>query len=240
MLHSALSPLMIDKLFNDNMPTVNFILSALNIGNSLVPSPLKEILQDVYDRQKYLYTYLPHTPTYQQEIELTINQENKTDKYDNCITVLAIRAIRKNIKLVQSARPLNFNEAFGSQSLMLPEAQSRKKTLEMNLEHVAKWPTFSVINNKVLKHMKPSQQDTFVIDYVLFTLLNLIALYATNLDLDKSIDISKVEKLQQLHLKLLYNYLKMNYPERAHNLLASGISAISKAQEASQILQNNA
>ena len=235
--HSALSPLLVQKLFDQNMPTVNFILSALNIGNSVVPSPLKELLQDVYERRKYLSTYLPHFPSYQQEIDLAMNQGDEQDNYYNFVTILAMRTIRKNIKMSQSTRAPDFDEAYPCQSLMSPEKETLKVTLRRNLEEVAKWPIFTPVNEKISKQKKPTPNNAIEIDYVLFTLLILISLYATHDSSDGSIVSSEVEKLQHQHLNLLHKYLKFTYPERAYNLLASGISAISKAQEASNILQ---
>ena len=230
--HSALSPSLVEKLFNHNMPTANFIVTALNIGNSVIPSPLKELLQDVYERRKYLSTYLPHTPSYQQEMDLMINQSDEKENYNNCITILAMRVIRDNIEMTPHAKALNFEQAYQFQSLMQPESKELKTTFTKNLEQVGKWPTFPQEKNKDVKQSQPVQQDRILIDYVLITLMIFVSLYGTNDGLNESIDCNKVEKLQHQHLTLLHKYLKFSYPERANNLLASGISVISKAQTA--------
>ena len=75
------------------------------------------------------------------------------------------------------------------------------------------------------------------VDYVLLHLLQIVSLYSTDsisMDLKDSI---KVERLQRQYLCVLHKYLKFHYPQKASSQLAKGISTISKAREAGQLLQ---
>ena len=238
--HKRINPGSLDILFVKNMSTAYFITSVLSIGNSIVPSPLKELIEDVYERKLYLSTYFPHTPTHQQELNLEINQHDSHENYKNCITILAMRSMKNNTEMKSKANPLRFEQVYPSQSVA-EDNQSLLDTLKKSVFDVASWPTIKFERSmkdeaEVERTDKRSNPDMNV-DYVLLHLLQFVSLYSTDsisMDLKDSI---KVERLQRQYLCVLHKYLKFHYPQKASSQLAKGISTISKAREAGQLLQ---
>ena len=238
--HKRINPRSLDILFVNNMSTTYFITSVMSIGNSIVPSPLKELIEDVYERKLYLSTYFPHTPTHQQELHLEINQHDSHENYKNCITILAMRSMKNKIEMRPKASPLRFEQVYPSQNVA-DDKQSLLDTLKKSVFDVASWPTIKSkrsINDeaKVERTDKQSNPDMNV-DYVLLHLLQIVLFYSTDNISKDLIDSIKAERLQRQYLCILHKYLKFHYPQIASSQLAKGISTMSKAREAGQLLQ---
>ena len=237
-LHSKLNQTTLETVFGQNMPIVNFMIAVLSIGNCVIPSPLKEILDDVCERQKYLIGYLPHTPTYQQEQNLQVDQGDEQVNYENCVTLLAMRTMKQNKEMKPEARARCINDVYPSQ-MWIGDGRKYEYTFRKNVQDVAMWPLYNSTKGSAMKGEKYAEEPEVVnIDYIPFFLLIIVSIYANDSSLNGSKDKDKVDQLQNQHLHLLYKYLKFNYPKEAFARLANGISAISKAREACQILQN--
>ena len=56
--HENIDEESIEMIYNFNMAAVYFINSVISVGNGICPSPLKEILEHVYQRQRYLSHFM--------------------------------------------------------------------------------------------------------------------------------------------------------------------------------------
>ena len=257
--HQALAPDVLETLYNYNMAVVYYINSAMQLVNGVITSPLKEIMESVYEKQKYLSQYLPHTTSYQDELNLAIDQNNQKDNYDNAITIIATRALKTKADIKPCYNGINYDQAFlkVNQMCIQTVTQTEKfvkweKILRKNTHDVGKWPTFfNVEKTKNITKPKKSNQNLIPvndspvrnsssdinIDYVLPHLLSIVALYST--DNCKNVqDPSTIQKLQSQYLTLLHKYLKFRYPADAYPRLARAMVVLSKAQESVEILQN--
>jgi hypothetical protein len=231
----------LESLHNHNMSTAFFILNVVGLGNRIIPSPIKEILEFVCERQRYLFQFLPHTASHQDELNLAINQDRPQDNFDNCITIIANRAIKQNIEVKpNAARALKYDEVYPSK--MWPDdTKELEHTLRKNIHDVSSWAAFGrsseAMDGKdgtVYRH-KNFNQDTSV-DYVLLHLLSIVTLYSTENSLKGVNDPSKIERLQTQYLNLLHKYLQARYHHDAYARLARGMDVISKARESCKIL----
>lgn len=240
--HKSIDPETVGLLFGNNMSTTYFMSSVLSVGNGIVPSPLKELIEDVYERTLYLSTYLPHTATHREELNLEMNQLDSKENYRNCVTILAMRSLKSNIVMKSTPNSLSFEQLYPSQTVS-DDQHTMIGSLKKTVYDVAKWPNIDAdqIDNSQELKMNEAQglkyQNTNI-DYVLLHLLQLVSLYSTDNILKHLKDPSKIEGLQRQYLCLLHKYLKFHYPQIASSQLAKGISTISKAREACNLLQS--
>ena len=240
----------LEILHNYNLPIVYFINSALTVGNKIVPSPMKEMLGSLHQRQQYLAQYLPHTPSDQDIKNLLHNQNSSKESHDNAITLMAIRALKRKIEIKAYPKPVEYNQVYPPEMWQDYEAKKWENMLKKNIHDVAEWPTF-----KTLKNSETSERQTetnkesilntttkrltttdFEVDYLLLHLISLVTLYSS--DNCKGIQNKPaVERLQTRYLNALNKYLQFRYPNDATTRLARGMDVISKARESCEILQ---
>ena len=72
--HENIDEESIEMIYNFNMAAVYFINSVISVGNGICPSPLKEILEHVYTRQRYLSHFLPQITS--EEDHLPVDNKN--------------------------------------------------------------------------------------------------------------------------------------------------------------------
>ena len=240
----------LEILHDYNMPIVYFINSALTVGNQIIPSPLKEMLESLYQRQQYLAQYLPHTPSDQDIKNLLLNQNSSEENHDNAITLMAIRAFKQKIEIKASPKPIGYSQVYPPEMWKDYEAKKWENMLKKNIHDVAKWPTFKTMENSEIseRQTKTNNESTlntttkrlttndFKVDYLLLHLISLVTLYSS--DNCKGIqNKAAVERLQTRYLNALSKYLQFRYPNDANTRLARGMDVISKARESCEILQ---
>ena len=240
----------LEILHNYNMPIVYFLNSALTVGNKIVPSPMKEMLGSLYQRQQYLAQYLPHTPSDQDIRNLLLNQHSSEENHDNAITLMAIRALKQKIEITASPKPVEYSQVYPPEMWQDYEAKKWENMLKKNIHDVAEWPTFKTLENSETseREMETNQESTintttkrltttdFEVDYLLLHLISLVTLYSS--DNCKGIqNKAAVERLQTRYLNALSKYLQFRYPNDATTRLARGMDVISKARESCEILQ---
>ena len=235
--HNRLHQTTVDAIFDQNMRTAHFMIGVLSMGNGVVPSPLKEILEDVYERQKYLAGYLPHTLTHQQVLNLKQDTGDDQINYENCVTILAMRSLQQNTCLEPNPRPLYYDEAYPSQ-IWVGRERNLENTFRKNVEDVAKWPTFDPNIERTSEKQNHISFKDANIDYIPFFLLIIVSIYSSETILKGENDKVNVERLQNQHLHLIYKYLKFHYQQEGFLRLANGINVLSKARESCQILEN--
>ena len=248
--YNALDPATIDILCRYNMTSAYFLYSTLSIGNYIVPSPLKEILESVCKKQKHLSQFLPHKTSVTEQQNLFMDQHNPEDNYDNAITFMATRAFAYNTKENSTVKSLHYNQVYPS-SIWTCETKKWKNMFRQNIHDIARWPTFySKLNDRSpnkqnksklirISTNKTKRQPSAVelhVDYVLLYLLSMVELYSTDRCQGLK-EISNVERLQNQYLMLLQKYLKYRYPQEAYTRLARGMSVISKARESCDMLK---
>jgi len=123
----------LEILHDYNMPIVYFINSALTVGNQIIPSPLKEMLESLYQRQQYLAQYLPHTPSDQDIRNLLLNQNSSEENHDNAITLMAVRALKQKIEIKASPKPIGYNQVYPPEMWKDYEAKKWENMLKKNI-----------------------------------------------------------------------------------------------------------
>ena len=260
--YKSLGPDILSSLDNHNMASVYFINSVASIGNAIIISPVKEMLESIQQRQRYLRSQflLDSSTTAYQNNSTSLGEINPNDDYEDCLTTLAIRAINQNIETSQPKRPIDYDQAYPAK-MWTDETIKWEGIIRKNLHDVAIWPTFNITNPKVIdgggkkinkprtklnRHKGLTTQKAVTttrlnstevkIDYVLLHLLSMVALYSLDgiTAMDKS---KKVEQLQHRYLHLLHQYLTFRFPKDAYLRLARGMNAISKARESCEILR---
>ena len=236
-------PIILETLSNYNLTSVYFINSAITVGNGIVPSPSKELLNSVFERKKYLSQFLPCTTSDQDEQIMQNYECNAQDQFDYAITVIATRLLRYNIEVKPVVKALDYNQVYPPE-MWTGEAKKWEKDLRSNIHDVARWATKDTVpkDNKINQDYIPREKNTRLsssdikVDYVLLHLLSLITFYSTDSCMGIK-DTSSIERLQCRYLNLLHKYLTFQCPHDAHNLLARGMTLISKARESCSILQ---
>jgi len=236
-VHNRLHQTTVNAIFNQNMRTANFMIGVLSMGNGVIPCPLKEILHDVCERQKYLAGYLPHTLTHQQELNLKMDTGDDQINYENCVTILAMRSLKQNTCLELNPRPLYYDEAYPSQ-IWVGRERNLENTFRKNIEDVAKWPLFDAATEGKFGEQNHIPSKNTNIDYIPFFLLIIVSIYSSEIILNGTRDKVNVERLQNQHLHLIYKYLKFHYRNEVFSRLASGMTILSKARESCQILES--
>jgi hypothetical protein len=255
--HNALGPDVLGILENYNMATVYFINSVVSIGNAICPSPLKELLECVYQRQRNMSQFLPQSASYQSKKNVAFDHEGLQDNFESCITTMATIASNQNVKAKPPDVAIDYNQAYPAE-MWNEETKKWEKIINKNIHNVAKWPTFnSAINNRGNRNVtgkgqrKRANQSFGLIskkettrlnstkvnvDWVLVHLLSIVALYSVDTCTGIK-DTEPIEKLQNKYLRLLHQYLTFRYPKDAYVRLARGMDVISQARESCEILQ---
>ena len=252
--HNALDTESTEVLYNFNMAAVYFINSAISVGNAICPSPLRDILDEVYERQRYLSHFLPQDVSEEQNNANFSNAMNNNNPNEYFITLLARHATRRNIKAKAPEKAIDYNQAYPAE-MWNDETRKWEIVIRRNIHAVARWPT--VDEDKIKKassietQRKSSPNHSSVydksftkevngvkiqVDYVLVYLLSLITLYSTDTCTGLK-NAGPIEKLQNRYLRLLNQYLSFRYPNDAYLRLARGMDTISKARECCEILQ---
>ena len=260
--HNALGQETLHILDNYNIGSVYFFNSVVSIGNAIVPSPLKEILECVYQHQRYLSRSSSFSESSSQDEmslggldEILIEPENP----NYFISIMARRAMKQNIEANPPDKAIDFDQAYPAE-MWNDDTKKWEAIIRKNIHDVAKWPTFvnqsgdcKSTKNQQYKKKNGTRSNRNVgtmqkngtkrlnstevkVDYVLLHLLSIVALYS--LDSCREIINSKtVESLQIKYLHLLHQYLAFRYPSDAYVRLASGMQLISKAKESCEILR---
>ena len=257
--HKDIDKETIDILYNFNMAAVYFIQSVISVGNAICPSPLKEILEHVYERQRYLSHFLPQLTSEEDQNYVNHIPVDNNNSYEHLITVLAKHATNQNIKVKPPEKAIDYNQAYPPE-MWNNETRKWEIVVRKNIHAVARWPIAieaepenvkqKAQNND--KRRKKSNLHKYVsngrnvpqemccsgtqIDYVLVYLLSLVTLYST----DSCTGIKNagpIEHLQNRYLHLLHQYLSFRYPNDAYIRLGRGMDIVSKARECCQILQ---
>ena len=236
------------------MAAVYFINSAISVGNAICPSPLREILDEVYERQRYLSHFLPQDVSEEQNNANFSNAMNNNNSNEYFITLLARHATRRNIKAKAPEKAIDYNQSYPAE-MWNNETRKWEIVIRRNIHAVARWPT--VDDDKIKKATSIETQrksslnhssfydKSFTkevngakiqVDYVLVHLLSLITLYSTDTCTGLK-NAGPIENLQNRYLRLLNQYLSFRYPNDAYLRLARGMDTISKARECCEILQ---
>ena len=222
-----------------------------------MPSPLKEVLECVYQRQRTLSQLLPHFASHPSKQNADFDQVDPKDNYESCITALATRASNQNIKAKPPDIAIDYDQAYPAE-MWNEETKKWEKIINKNIHNVAKWPTFisairkggngnvdgkrqrkratqthGITSKKVTTRLNSAKVN---VDYVLVHLLSLVAFYSVD-SCTGIQDTEPIEKLQNKYLRLLHQYLTFRYPKDAYIRLARGMDVISQARESCEILQ---
>ena len=261
--HNALGQDTLNILDNYNIDSVYFICSVVSIGNAIVPSPLKEILECVYQHQRYLSlsSYVSESSSQDDmsigELDEILSDPENPDDY---ISIMARRAMKQNIEASPPDKAIDFDQAYPKE-MWNDDTKKWEAIIRKNIHDVAKWPTFVTESGDRKSTKNPqykkgngtrsnrnvgttqkngtkrlSSTECVKVDYVLLHLLSIVALYS--LDSCREIINSKaVESLQIKYLHLLHQYLAFRYPSDAYVRLARGMQLISRAKESCEILR---
>ena len=258
--HNAIDNETTEILYNFNMAAVYFLNSVISIGNAICPSPLRDILDQVYERQRYLSHCLPH---YMEDDDQNYINHSPTldnnNSNDHLITLLAKHATRQNVKVKPPERAIDYNQAYPAE-MWNDETRKWEIIIRRNIHAVARWPTVNentihsdeqnkksrnktqkksiMLNGSFCdKNVRKESNGTIVnVDYVLVHLLSLITLYSTDTCTGLK-NTRPIENLQNRYLHLLHQYLTFRYPKDAYIRLARGMDIMSKARECCEILQ---